>query len=107
MSVLCVLLGKNEVAWQETRGIMHVNIGQEASRVGVGVAPAGMVVGATSWPSSSGNTPLAMPATADDATAGYFFQRQAGEQFSGYSSKHSWPTGDSIYIDHSAEIIWI
>lgn len=64
MSVPCVLLGKNEVAWQETRGMMHVNIGQEASRVGVGVAPAGTVVGATSWPSSSGNTPLAIPATA-------------------------------------------
>uniref|UniRef100_A0A8C0AS08 Pumilio RNA binding family member 2 n=1 Tax=Buteo japonicus TaxID=224669 RepID=A0A8C0AS08_9AVES len=111
MSIRCVLLGKNEVAWQETRGMMHVNIGQEVNGVEVGVAPAGTVVGVTSWPSSSGNTPLTIPAATvsgasnDDATAGYFFQRQAGEQFSGYSSKHSWPTGDSIYIDHSVRSV--
>lgn len=36
MSIPCVLLSMNEVAWQETRGMM--NIGQEASEVGVGVA---------------------------------------------------------------------
>ena len=35
----------------------------------------------------------------DDATVGYFFQRQAGGQLSGYSSKRCWPTGDSIHID--------
>lgn len=46
MSSPCVLLSMSEVAWQETRGMM--NIGQEASEVGVGVAPAGTVVGATS-----------------------------------------------------------
>lgn len=62
MSIRCVLLGKNEVAWQETRGMMHVNIGQEVNGVEVGVAPAGTVVGVTSWPSSSGNTPLTIPA---------------------------------------------
>lgn len=26
----CDLLGMNEVAWQETRETMHVNVGQEA-----------------------------------------------------------------------------
>ncbi|XP_025922574.1 pumilio homolog 2 isoform X7 [Apteryx mantelli] len=117
MSIPCVLLGMNEVAWQETRGMMHANIGQEASGVGVGVAPAGTVVGTTSGPNSGGNNPHTIPATAvsgasnvqvplsgrsqDDATVGYFFQRQAGEQLSGYSSKHRWPTGDSIHVDHS------
>ncbi|XP_025972444.1 pumilio homolog 2 isoform X2 [Dromaius novaehollandiae] len=117
MSIPCVLLGMNEVAWQETRGVMHANIGQEASGVGVGVAPAGTVVGATSGPNSGGNNPHTVPATAvsgasnvqvplsgrsqDDATIGYVFQRQAGEQLSGYSSKHRWPSGDSIQVDHS------
>uniref|UniRef100_A0A8B9QGU4 Pumilio RNA binding family member 2 n=1 Tax=Apteryx owenii TaxID=8824 RepID=A0A8B9QGU4_APTOW len=117
MSIPCVLLGMNEVAWQETRGMMHANIGQEASGVGVRVAPAGTVVGTTSGPNSGGNNPHTIPATAvsgasnvqvplsgrsqDDATVGYFFQRQAGEQLSGYSSKHRWPTGDSIHVDHS------
>ncbi|XP_068793202.1 pumilio homolog 2 isoform X15 [Struthio camelus] len=121
MSIPCVLLGMNEVAWQETRGMMHASIGQEAIGVGVGVASAGAVVGATSGPSSGGNNPLTIPATAvsgasnvqvplsgrsqDDATVGYFFQRQAGEQLSGYSSKHRWPTGDSVHVDHSVRSV--
>ncbi|XP_014436332.3 pumilio homolog 2 isoform X3 [Pelodiscus sinensis] len=128
MSIPCVLLGMNEVAWQETRGMMHANIGQEASGVGVGVAPAGTVGGTsagpgpgTSGPSSGGNNPHTIPAAAvsgasnvqvslsgrsqDDATVGYFFQRQAGEQLSGYSSKHRWPTGDSIHVDHSVRSV--
>lgn len=116
MSIPCVLLGMNEVAWQETREMMHVNIGQGASGVGVGVAPAGTVVEATSGPNSDGNTPHSIPAAVvsgassvlvplsgcsqDDATVGYFFQRWAGEQLSGYSSKYRWPTGDSIHVDH-------
>uniref|UniRef100_A0A8C0GJJ7 Uncharacterized protein n=1 Tax=Chelonoidis abingdonii TaxID=106734 RepID=A0A8C0GJJ7_CHEAB len=66
---------------------------------------------------SGGNNPHTIPTAAvsgafsvqvplsgrsqDDATVGYFFQRQAGEQLSGYSSKHRWPTGDSIHVDHS------
>uniref|UniRef100_A0A674IGV1 Pumilio RNA binding family member 2 n=2 Tax=Terrapene triunguis TaxID=2587831 RepID=A0A674IGV1_9SAUR len=118
----------NEVAWQETRGMMHANIGQEASGVGIGVAPAGTVGGATagpgpgtSGPSSGGNNPHTIPTAAvsgafnvqvplsgrsqDDATVGYFFQRQAGEQLSGYSSKHRWPTGDSIHVDHSVRSV--
>ncbi|KAM7173571.1 pumilio homolog 2 isoform 4-T4 [Macrochelys suwanniensis] len=128
MSIPCVLLGMNEVTWQETRGMMHANIGQEASGVGIGVAPAGTVGGATagpgpgtSGPSSGGNNPHAIPTAAvsgasnvqvplsgrsqDDATVGYFFQRQAGEQLSGYSSKHRWPTGDSVHVDHSVRSV--
>ncbi|XP_029451832.1 pumilio homolog 2 isoform X2 [Rhinatrema bivittatum] len=120
MSIPCVV-GMNEVAWQETRGMMHASSGQEPGGVGVGVVPTG---GATagpgpgaSMPHSGGNNPHAIPAAAvsgassaqgplsgrsqDDATVGYFFQRQAGEQLSGYSSKHRWPTGDSVHIEHS------
>lgn len=63
MSIPRVLLGMNEVAWQETRGMMHANIGQEASGVGIGVAPAGMVVGAAAGLSAGGNTPHPIPAT--------------------------------------------
>lgn len=103
--------------------MMHANIGQEASGVGVGIDPAGTVVGATSGPNSGGNTPHTIPATApsgassvqvplsgcsrDDATVGYFFQRQAGEQLSGYSSKHLWSTGDSIPIDRSVGSLFV
>nr|XP_048701542.1 pumilio homolog 2 isoform X10 [Caretta caretta] len=128
MSIPCVLLGMNEVTWQETRGMMHANIGQEASGVGIGVAPAGTVGGrtagpgpGTSGPSSGGNNPHTIPTATvsgasnvqvplsgrsqDDATVGYFFQRQAGEQLSGYSSKHRWPTGDSIHVDHSVRSV--
>uniref|UniRef100_A0A8C8LNM7 PUM-HD domain-containing protein n=1 Tax=Oncorhynchus tshawytscha TaxID=74940 RepID=A0A8C8LNM7_ONCTS len=36
----------------------------------------------------------------DDATVGYFFQRQPGEQLGGCTpSKHRWPTGDGNHID--------
>lgn len=36
----------------------------------------------------------------DDATVGYFFQRQPGEQLGGCtSSKHRWPTGDGNHVD--------
>ncbi|KAM3932374.1 pumilio homolog 2 isoform 1-T1 [Leptodactylus fuscus] len=99
MNVPCAV-GMNEVAWQETRGIMHASNGQEALGVGI---PSG---GATSGP--IGNNPHAIPPGAtgaqvplsgrsqDDATVGYFFQRQAGEQVNGYTNKHRWPTGDSV-----------
>lgn len=120
MSIPCVLLGMNEVAWQETRGMMHANIGQEASGVGIGVASAGTVVGAAAGLSAGGNTPHPIPATAvsgasrvlsghsqDDATVGYFFQRQAGEQLRGYSSTHCWLTGDSIYVDRSVGSLFV
>lgn len=96
----CVV-GMNEVAWQETRGIMHASNGQDA--LGVGMVPSG---GTASGP--IGNHPHAIPPGAsnaqvplsgrsqDDATVGYFFQRQAGEHVNGYSNKHRWPTGDSM-----------
>uniref|UniRef100_A0AAR2J8B8 PUM-HD domain-containing protein n=1 Tax=Pygocentrus nattereri TaxID=42514 RepID=A0AAR2J8B8_PYGNA len=36
----------------------------------------------------------------DDATVGYFFQRQPGEQLGGCGpSKHRWPTGDGSHVD--------
>ncbi|XP_063771398.1 pumilio homolog 2 isoform X3 [Pseudophryne corroboree] len=84
MNIPCVV-GMNEVAWQEARGMMHTSNGQEA--LGVGMVPSG---GAASGP--IGNHPHGMPPGAsiaqvplsgrsqDDATVGYFFQRQAGEQ---------------------------
>ncbi|KAM8954163.1 pumilio homolog 2 isoform 2-T2 [Pelodytes ibericus] len=96
MNIPCVV-GMNDVAWQEPRGIMHASGGQETLGVGVGIVPSG---GAASGP--HGNNPHVMPHGAssgrsqDDATVGYFFQRQAGEQLNGYSNKHRWPTGDSI-----------
>lgn len=89
--------------------MMQVNTGQEASGIGRGVAPARTVVETTSGPSSGGNTPHSIPATAvvdaasvqvhfcgcsqDDVMVGYFFQRQAGEQLSGLFSKDHWFTG--------------
>ncbi|XP_063771397.1 pumilio homolog 2 isoform X2 [Pseudophryne corroboree] len=100
MNIPCVV-GMNEVAWQEARGMMHTSNGQEA--LGVGMVPSG---GAASGP--IGNHPHGMPPGAsiaqvplsgrsqDDATVGYFFQRQAGEQVNGYTNKHRWPTGDSV-----------
>ncbi|XP_010176307.2 pumilio homolog 2, partial [Antrostomus carolinensis] len=54
----------NEVTWLESREMMHVNMGQGAHGVGVGVAPAGTVVGATSGPNSGENTPHTIPAPA-------------------------------------------
>nr|XP_033794666.1 pumilio homolog 2 isoform X11 [Geotrypetes seraphini] len=124
MSIPCVL-GMNEVAWLETRGMMHASRGQDPGGVGVRVVPTG---GATSGPGSGASVPHAggsnthaVPAAAvsgassaqgplsgrsqDDATVGYFFQRQAGEQLSGYSSKHRWPTGDSAHVEHSVRSV--
>uniref|UniRef100_W5NKU6 Pumilio RNA-binding family member 2 n=1 Tax=Lepisosteus oculatus TaxID=7918 RepID=W5NKU6_LEPOC len=126
MSIPCVLLGMNEVAWQDTRGgMMHANGAQEAGAVGVGVPVPGSLPGAGGGPGpggapplqvlGGGSTPHSLPPAAvvgapgvqpplsgrsqDDATVGYFFQRQPGEQLGGYTSKHRWPTGDSIHID--------
>uniref|UniRef100_A0A670IV98 Pumilio RNA binding family member 2 n=1 Tax=Podarcis muralis TaxID=64176 RepID=A0A670IV98_PODMU len=111
----------NEVSWQETRGMMHVNIGQETRGVEQGVTSAGTVGGTTSGPNSGGTNPHSIPTSAvsgassvqvpfsgwsqDDATVGYVFQRQAGEQLSGYFSKHRRPTGDSIHVDHSVRSV--
>ncbi|CAI5769418.1 pumilio homolog 2 isoform X15 [Podarcis lilfordi] len=111
----------NEVSWQETRGMMHVNIGQETRGVEQGVTSAGTVGGTTSGPNSGGTNPHSIPTSAvsgassvqvpfsgwsqDDATVGYVFQRQAGEQLSGYFSKHRRPTGDSIHVAHSVRSV--
>lgn len=125
MSIPCVLLGMNEVGWQETRSAMlHANGAQEAG--GVRVPGAGALAGAgVGGPGpggpqppqvlDGGPNPHALPPASvagvpgpqaplsgrsqDDAAVGYFFQRQPGEQLSGYTSKHRWPTGDSIQHD--------
>ncbi|XP_068136306.1 pumilio homolog 2 [Hyperolius riggenbachi] len=96
MNVPCVV-GMNEVAWQETRGIMHASNGQEALGVGVGMVPSAGTSNPHAIPpgASSAQVPLS-GRSQDDATVGYFFQRQAGEQVNGYTNKHRWPTGDSV-----------
>ncbi|RXM27949.1 Pumilio-like 2 [Acipenser ruthenus] len=124
MSVPCVILGMNEVAWQKTRGaMMHANGAQDVGVVGLGVPMVGTPVGAGGGPGPGGPPPQALGGgsnphvlhtavtgapgaqlplsgrSQDDAAVGYFFQRQAGEQPGGYSSKHRWPTGDSIHVD--------
>lgn len=122
MSIPCVLLGMNEVGWQETRGGMrHANGTQEAAGVrvpgsaalagGGGGAQAQQVLDGTSNPhtlapavsatvvGAPGGQPPLSGRSQDDATVGYFFQRQPGEQLAGYTSKHRWPTGDGIHMD--------
>ncbi|KAI1895139.1 hypothetical protein AGOR_G00103230 [Albula goreensis] len=130
MSIPCVLLGMNEVGWQETRGgMLHANGGQEAG--GVRVPGTGALAsGGGGGPGPGGAPPpqaldggpnphtlppvsvTGAPGTQaplsgrsqDDATVGYFFQRQPGEQLGGYTSKHRWPTGDSIHVDQVRSI---
>ncbi|MGH0123705.1 UNVERIFIED_CONTAM: hypothetical protein FKN15_019408 [Acipenser sinensis] len=124
MSVPCVILGMNEVAWQKTRGaMMHANGAQDVGVVRLGVPMVGTPVGAGGGTGPGGPPPQALGGgsnphvlqtavtgapgaqpplsgrSQDDAAVGYFFQRQAGEQPGGYSSKHRWPTGDSIHVD--------
>ncbi|XP_043923495.1 pumilio homolog 2 isoform X3 [Protopterus annectens] len=116
MSIPCILLGMNEVAWQETRGIMHAGGVQEANGVGLGVTSAG--TGVVAPPNSGIPNPHNLAAAVasgaqtnlggrsqDDATVGYFFQRQPGEQLGGYSNKHRWPTGDNVHIDHAVRSV--
>lgn len=92
MSIPCVLLVMNEMSWQKIRGMMHVSLGQEASGVGIGVAPAGTVAAVTSGPSSGGNTPHTILVTVVSGASSIqvplsgcspchswnFFQQQAG-----------------------------
>ncbi|XP_058692776.1 pumilio homolog 2 isoform X8 [Poecile atricapillus] len=56
-------IGMDELSWLEIRGTVHVNMGPEASEVGVGVAPDGEVAAVTSGPSSSGITSHTIPVT--------------------------------------------
>ncbi|KAM9353986.1 pumilio homolog 2 isoform 9-T10 [Pholidichthys leucotaenia] len=116
MSVPCSILGMNDVAWQETRGgMLHANGAPESGGVrihgggplatvgGAGQAPGGphlqgMDRGVNNTPGTP--QPPLSGRSQDDATVGYFFQRQPGEQLVTCTpSKHRWPTGDSNHID--------
>ncbi|XP_078397656.1 pumilio homolog 2-like isoform X5 [Cetorhinus maximus] len=114
MNIPCVLLGMNEVSWQQDSArMMHGGGGG-----GGGGAPpdsgGGLVLSAAAAPgtalgpgtapiiasSNHGIQPPLSGRSQDDATVGYFFQRQPGEQLGGYSSKHRWPTGDGVHVEH-------
>uniref|UniRef100_A0A4W5MSR9 Pumilio RNA binding family member 2 n=1 Tax=Hucho hucho TaxID=62062 RepID=A0A4W5MSR9_9TELE len=113
MSVPCSILGMNDVAWQETRGgMLHTNGAPEAGGVrvhgggslaaigGAGQGPGGphRMQGPNSIPGTP--QPPLSGRSQDDATVGYFFQRQPGEQLGGCTaSKHRWPTGDGNHVD--------
>uniref|UniRef100_A0A8C4X383 Uncharacterized protein n=1 Tax=Erpetoichthys calabaricus TaxID=27687 RepID=A0A8C4X383_ERPCA len=84
MSLPCVILGMNEVIWQETR-MMHANGSQDTSDVSMAGVPTGM----TNIP---GMQPALSGRSQDDANVGYFFQRQAGEQL-----------GDTIHVDQVSQ----
>ncbi|XP_039637131.1 pumilio homolog 2 isoform X11 [Perca fluviatilis] len=115
MSVPCSILGMNDVAWQETRGgMLHANGAPETGGVRVHVGgPLATVVGAgqAGVPHLQGMDRIANPTpgtpqpplsgrSQDDATVGYFFQRQPGEQLGSCTpSKHRWPTGDANHVD--------
>uniref|UniRef100_A0A3P9NKX3 Uncharacterized protein n=1 Tax=Poecilia reticulata TaxID=8081 RepID=A0A3P9NKX3_POERE len=116
MSIPCSILGMNDVGWQETRGgMLHANGAPESGGVRVhGGGPLTAVVGGGQAPGgphlqgmdrSSNLTPgTPQPPLSgrsqDDATVGYFFQRQPGEQLVGCTpNKHRWPTGDANHVD--------
>ncbi|MEQ2270578.1 Pumilio 2 [Xenotaenia resolanae] len=116
MSIPCSILGMNDVGWQETRvGMLHANGAPESGGVrvhgggpltvvgGGGQAPGGphlqgMDRGSNLTPGTP--QPPLSGRSQDDATVGYFFQRQPGEQLVGCTpNKHRWPTGDANHID--------
>ncbi|XP_030627119.1 pumilio homolog 2 isoform X4 [Chanos chanos] len=117
MSVPCSILGMNDVGWQETRGgMLHTNGAPETGGVrvhgggslapvgGAGQGPGGahplpgMDRGANPTPGTP--QPPLSGRSQDDATVGYFFQRQPGEQLGGCTpNKHRWPTGDGTHVD--------
>ncbi|XP_036437052.1 pumilio homolog 2 isoform X4 [Colossoma macropomum] len=117
MSIPCSILGMNDVAWQETRGgMLHTNGAPETGGVrvhagnslatvgGAGQGPggahplSGMDRGANPNPGTP--QPPLSGRSQDDATVGYFFQRQPGEQLGGCApNKHRWPTGDGSHVD--------
>uniref|UniRef100_A0A8C8F6P8 PUM-HD domain-containing protein n=1 Tax=Oncorhynchus tshawytscha TaxID=74940 RepID=A0A8C8F6P8_ONCTS len=117
MSIPCSILSMNDVAWQETRGgMLHTNGAPEAGGVrvhgggslaavgGAGQGPGGQhpLQGMDRGPNPTPGTPQPPLSgrSQDDATVGYFFQRQPGEQLGGCTpSKHRWPTGDGNHID--------
>ncbi|XP_078397657.1 pumilio homolog 2-like isoform X6 [Cetorhinus maximus] len=119
MNIPCVLLGMNEVSWQQDSArMMHGGGGG-----GGGGAPpdsgGGLVLSAAAAPgtalgpgtapiiasSNHGIQPPLSGRSQDDATVGYFFQRQPGEQLGGYSSKHRWPTGDGVHVEHQVRSV--
>lgn len=114
MSIPCSILGMNDVAWQETRGgMLHANGAPETGGVRVhGGGPLATVGGQSTGiphlqemdragnPTPGTPQPLLSGRSQDDATVGYFFQRQPGEQLGGCTpSKHRWPTGDANHVD--------
>ncbi|XP_066532480.1 pumilio homolog 2 isoform X4 [Hoplias malabaricus] len=117
MSIPCSILGMNDVAWQETRGVMlHTNGAPETGVVrvhagnslatigGAGQGPRGVHplsgMDRVANPNPGTPQPLLSGRSQDDATVGYFFQRQPGEQLGGCPpSKHRWPTGDGSHVD--------
>ncbi|XP_059837774.1 pumilio homolog 2-like isoform X4 [Hypanus sabinus] len=123
MNTSCVLLGMSEVTWQqESTRMMHGSTGGGAApegSVGNGnsddssglvlsaAPPRALGSGATPAVVSGhpGAQPLMSGRSQDDATVGYFFQRQPGEQLGGYSNKHRWPTGDGVHIEHQVRSV--
>ncbi|XP_072418484.1 pumilio homolog 2-like isoform X12 [Chiloscyllium punctatum] len=113
----CVLLGMNEVAWQQDSArMMHGGGGSSgggAPSGGSGMVLSAAVAGATLGPgaaptvvsSNPGVQPPLSGRSQDDATVGYFFQRQPGEQLGTYSSKHRWPTGDGVHVEHQVRSV--
>ncbi|XP_072354985.1 pumilio homolog 2-like isoform X1 [Scyliorhinus torazame] len=109
MNIPCVLLGMNEVSWQQDAArMMHGGGG------GGGIPPdSGMVLSAAvasgAAPTIASNNPGVQPPLSgrsqDDATVGYFFQRQPGEQLGSYASKHRWPTGDAVHVEHQVRSV--
>ncbi|XP_067240771.1 pumilio homolog 2 isoform X8 [Chanodichthys erythropterus] len=117
MSIPCSILGMNDVAWQETRGgMLHTNGAPETGGVRVHAAGSLATVGGAGQgpggahplpgmdrvanPNPGTPQPPLSGRSQDDATVGYFFQRQPGEQLgSCTASKHRWPTGDGNHID--------
>ncbi|XP_048387540.1 pumilio homolog 2-like isoform X13 [Stegostoma tigrinum] len=117
----CVLLGMNEVAWQQDPArMMHGGGGGGGSGGGsapqggsggmvLTVAGAGATLGPGAAPAVASSNPGVQPPLSgrsqDDATVGYFFQRQPGEQLGAYSSKHRWPTGDGVHVEHQVRSV--
>ncbi|XP_078255450.1 pumilio homolog 2-like isoform X4 [Rhinoraja longicauda] len=110
MNTPCVLLGMNEAAWQqESARMMHGGAGGGG---GAGVNDGLVLSAAAAAPGASGPIAPGHPGaqhlsgrSQDDATVGYFFQRQPGEQLGGYSNKHRWPTGDGVHIEHQVRSV--
>uniref|UniRef100_A0A672NQ88 Pumilio RNA binding family member 2 n=1 Tax=Sinocyclocheilus grahami TaxID=75366 RepID=A0A672NQ88_SINGR len=115
MSIPCSILGMNDVAWQETRGgMLHTNGAPETGGVRVHAGDSLATVGSAGQgpggahplpgmervanPNPGTPQPPLSGRSQDDATVGYFFQRQPGELGGCTASKHRWPTGDGNHV---------